>query len=239
LAQRTLLDVRSSAAIPDGVSAAVAVSAPVNAVTAHLALHHRAHLTRGEWVLVHGAAGGVGSAAVQLARAAGARVIAVARGPDRLELIRKLGADEIIDEDSDIAKTVLSVTAGHGVDVVIDTVGGDAFTASRRCVAFEGRIVVVGFTSGKIPQLAVNHVVLKTCSVLGVNNGEFQRRRPDVTRRTLTDVLDLCARGLFQPHIHREFDFHDASAALADVAAGKVPGKAVVHITRELAPATL
>jgi NADPH2:quinone reductase len=228
LAQRSLLHVDSAAAIPADVSPSTAVALPVNGVTAHLALHHRAHVRPGEWVLVHGAAGGIGTAALQLARAAGARVIAVAAGSDRLDLVGRLGADVVIDEQEDIVSAVKHATAGRGADVVIDPVGGDAFDASRRCIAFEGRIVVVGFTSGRIPDLSVNHLILKTFSVLGVNNGAYQKREPNVPRRALIALLELCATGSYHPHIHREYEFSDAAAALADVAAGRVPGKAVV-----------
>jgi NADPH:quinone reductase len=230
LAQRSLLHLDSAAAIPAGVSPSTAVTLPVNGVTAHLALHHRARVRPGEWVLVHGASGGVGTAALQLARTAGARVIAVARGTDRLDLAARLGADVVIDEQDDVVSAVKHATGGSGADVVIDTVGGDSFDASRRCIAFEGRIVVVGFTSGRIPDLPVNHLILKTFSVLGVNNGAYQQRQPDVPRRALTALLELCSAGRYRPHIHREFGFAEAAAALADVAAGHVPGKAVVRM---------
>jgi len=154
--------------------------------TGHVALHHRAHLEPGETLLVHAGAGGVGTAAIQLGLAAGARVFATAGGPDKVAVCKRLGADLAIDYRSDdFVEAVKAATGGRGADVIYDPVGGDTFDRSRKCIAFEGRILVIGFTSGRIADAPTNHVLVKNYSVVGVHWGLYRKvQRPGSTRRS-------------------------------------------------------
>ncbi|MEM9491758.1 MAG: NADPH:quinone oxidoreductase family protein, partial [Myxococcota bacterium] len=149
--QRMAVPDRSCFAIPDAMSAVHAAALTITYQTGYFALHHRARLTEGETVLVHGGAGGVGTAAIQLARAAGARIIATAGSDSKLDICRQCGADEVINyRDDDFVREVKTMTGGRGADVIIDPVGGEVFDQSTRCIAFGGRIVVIGFASGRI-----------------------------------------------------------------------------------------
>ncbi|HJQ30136.1 MAG TPA: NADPH:quinone oxidoreductase family protein, partial [Rubrobacter sp.] len=164
-AEEVAVPVSSVFPIPESVPFEKAAALPITYQTAHVALHHRAQLKAGETVLVHAGAGGVGSAAIQLAKAAGARVIATAGGPEKVEICRKLGAEIVVDyRKENFIEIVKEATEGHGADVVFDPVGGDVFDGSRRCVAFEGRILVIGFTGGRIADAPTNHVLVKNYS---------------------------------------------------------------------------
>src|SRR6202042_1592665 len=148
--------------------------------TGWFGLHRRARLAPGETLLVHAAAGGVGSGAVQLGKAAGARVIGVVGGAQKAETARALGADVVVDRlTQDFVEVVKEVTGGRGADVVYDSVGGEAYTRSTKCIAFEGRIVVVGFTSGTIPTATLNHALVKNYSILGLHWGLYERLDPE------------------------------------------------------------
>jgi NADPH2:quinone reductase len=200
-------------------------------VTAHLALHRRAALQPGETVLVQGGAGGVGSAAVQLAVAHGARVIATAVDDERTAACRWLGADIVVNPLVGVLHdVVMDATSGRGVDVVIDPVGGDAFDESRRCVAFEGRLVVVGFVAGRIAELRTNALVLRNFTVMGVNNGLYMATRPDVHRDARSELLRLADEGRIEPLVAGRWPFVDAPAALERLAAGQLIGKALVDV---------
>jgi NADPH:quinone reductase len=231
LAEQVPVLIGDTVAVPDGVSSDVAASIPVNYVTAYLALHTRARLAPGETVLVQGGAGGVGSAAVQLALARGARVIATAVDEPRAEACRKLGAELVLNpRHEDVVSAVLGHTSGRGVDVAIDPVGGDAFDQCRRTMAFEGRLVVVGFAGGGIATLKTNHPVLRNYEVLGVNNSLYLRQRPDVHRAVRKALLGLAAAGQITPLIHGVWPFRDAPGALGALADGIVIGKALVRL---------
>jgi NADPH:quinone reductase len=161
--------------------------------TGWFGLHRRANLAAGETLLVHAAAGGVGSGAIQLGKAAGARVIGVAGGPEKAAVARQLGADVVVDRYAeDFVAVVKEVTGGRGADVVYDPVGGEAFQKSTKCIAFEGRILIVGFASGVIPSAALNHALVKNYSILGLHWGLYDRLiRPLITERLpLADVPD-------------------------------------------------
>jgi NADPH2:quinone reductase len=216
--------------IPEELTAAAAVALPANYYTAYTAMHVRAGLRPDDIVLVHGGAGGVGTAAIQLARAAGARVLATDRGDDRLALCRDLGAELAVDPDvDDFAEAVKSHTAGHGADLVVDTVGGDVFDRTRRCIAFEGRVVVVGFISGRIPELPVNHLILRNFSVIGVDASAYGAKRRDVHNATYQSLIELALAGSIEPVIS-VFGFEQAQEALTKLGEGQILGKAVIQL---------
>ena len=190
------------------VKAAALIS---NYTTTYYALHDRAHLQQGEWLLVHAGAGGVGSAAIQLGLAAGARVIATAGGLDKVDACRRLGAEAVIDYDAggDLVEEIRTITGGAGVDVVYDPVGGDVFDQSRRTVGWNGRYLVIGFTSGRIPDVPANHVLLKNYSVVGVHWGAAVAREPSAMPRTYAKLLELYAAGAIDPLIFQRWAVAD------------------------------
>ncbi|WP_460460609.1 NADPH:quinone oxidoreductase family protein [Angustibacter peucedani] len=201
--------------------------------TGWFGLHRRARLQAGETLLVHAAAGGVGSAAVQLGKSAGARVVAVVGGPAKVEVARGLGADEVVDrhEAGDVPGLVAAlkdVLGPGGADVVYDPVGGDAFAASTKVVAFEGRVVVVGFTSGQVPQAATNHALVKNYGVLGLHWGMYQERAPQLVRQAQEEVDALVAAGLVRPLVSERVGVDDVPEALGRLASGATTGRVVV-----------
>ena len=214
----------------DGMSPPEAAALPVAYQTGWFGLHHRAHLQHGETLLVHAAAGGVGSAAVQLGKAAGARVIATAGGPDKVEVCRKLGADVVVDyRHENFVEVVREVTGGRGADVIYDPVGGDIFDQSRRCLAWEGRLLVIGFTSGRIPDVPANHVLLKNYSVVGLHWGQYLRRDPELVAHAHAELLDLWRAGKLAPLVSAEYPMEEAPAALERLASRATWGKVVLR----------
>jgi NADPH:quinone reductase len=191
--------------LPEEFDFAEGASFFVASLTAYHALVERAQLQAGETLLVHGAAGGVGLAAVELGKLVGARVIATASSAAKLAVARGRGADDLIDYASeDFVAAVRRITDDRGVDVVFDPVGGAVLTQSLRAVAWGGRVLVVGFASGTIPELAANRILLKGCSVMGVRAGEEGRQDPPRGRAALAALLAYAARGHLRPHIsHR------------------------------------
>lgn len=231
LAERVTVLVEDTVAVPEEVSSEIAASVPVNYVTAYLALHTRAGIKPGDTVLVQGGAGGVGSAAVQLAVAHGAEVLATAVDERRAEVCEKLGATLVMNPlKEDVVAAVMDHTGSRGVDIAVDPVGGDAFDQCRRTMAFEGRLVVVGFAAGAIPTLKTNHPILRNYSVLGVNNSLYLRHRPDIHRAVRNRLLELAAVGKVDPIIYRVWPFKEAPEALGELADGLVIGKALVRI---------
>ena len=197
--------------------------------TAWCGLVHRAALRRGETLLVHGAAGGVGLAAVQLAKALGARVVATAGSPEKLEVARVSGADVLVNyRTEDWVERVKKETDGRGADVVYDPVGGDVFDGSTRCIAFEGRLLVIGFTSGRIADVATNRVLLKNISIVGVHWGLYSERDPVIVRRWMVELLKLAEAGQLRPVISATFPLRDAARALAAIASRESYGKVVL-----------
>lgn len=214
--------------IPEGADAAVWAGLTITYQTGWVALHTRAHVQPGEWVLVHAGAGGTGSAAIQLARAAGARVIATAGGPEKVELCRQLGAEAAFDNRTeDWLAGVKAVTDGHGADVIYDSVGGDVFDRSTKCIAFEGRILVIGFTSGRIPQAAANHVLVKNYSVVGVHWGYYHLMRPEVPQAAHAALVSLLESGDIAPLISARVALEQVPQALDSIANRKAHGKIV------------
>jgi len=215
--------------IPDALPFDQAAALFVVYQTGYSALVRRAALQPGEWLLVHGAAGGVGLAAVQLGKALGARVIATAGTPEKLEVARQSGADVLIDyRAEDWVEAVKAVTGGEGADVIYDPVGGDIFDGSTRCLAFEGRLLTIGFAGGRIPTLAINRVLLKNISVVGVHWGYYQRRGSPLVEQWMEALLKLYAEGRIRPVIYRAYPLSAAAAALRALAARESYGKVVL-----------
>jgi len=199
--------------------------------TAWFGLHRRANLRPGETLLVHAGAGGVGSAAIQLGKAAGATVIATAGSDEKTAVCLKLGADHAINyKTQDFAEEVKGMTGGRGADVIFDPVGGDVYDRSTKCIAFEGRIVIVGFTSGRIPQAAANHVLVKNYSVVGLHWGLYSRRAPELLPAANAALMDLYVSGKIKPLISARVPLVEAPKALAMVAGGKSTGKVILTV---------
>ena len=222
-------------AAPPELDDAEASALYVGYQTGWFGLHRRARLQRGETVVVHAAAGGVGSAAVQLGRAAEARVVAVVGGAAKGDVARALGADEVVDRHacSDVAGLVTALKAAcgpRGADVVYDPVGGDAFAASTKVVAFEGRIVVVGFTSGTIPQAATNHLLVKNYGVLGLHWGAYQSAAPQLVRNAQREIQGLVRSGSVRPLVSERVGLQDVPQALQRLASGRTTGRVVVRV---------
>lgn len=198
--------------------------------TAHVALVVRGGLCAGETLLVHGAAGGVGLAAVELGHALGANVIAMATGAHKLAILKARGADQVFDyADGAFREKVKAVTAGRGVDVVYDPVGGDVFDESLRCMAPFGRMLVIGFASGRIPQAAVNHVLIKQISIVGVRAGEYGRQNPAGGAEVDLALAAWAASGRLVPHVHAVFPFSGIVDAFDAIRARQVIGRVVIQ----------
>ncbi|WP_344312444.1 NADPH:quinone oxidoreductase family protein [Agromyces terreus] len=200
--------------------------------TAWFGLHRRANLQAGETLLVHAAAGGVGTAAVQLGVAAGARVIAVVGSAAKAETARAAGAETVIvrADTPDFAAVVNDLTNGRGADVVFDPVGGDSFTRTTKCIAFEGRIVVVGFASGEIPPVRANHALVKNYSVLGLHWALYQQTRPELVREAHAELVRLADAGAISPVAGGVVDFEAAPDAIRELAGGATVGRLVVRV---------
>jgi len=215
--------------IPDHMDFVTAAAFPVAYGTAHFALSRRATLKPGETLLVLGAAGGVGLAAIEVGKLLGARVIAAASSAEKLSIARAHGADETVNYAANsLRDEVRALTDGNGVDVVFDPVGGEAFAQSVRCIGWEGRILVIGFASGDIPNVAANMILVKNFSVTGVVFGEHSWRYPDDTRRRLTELLAAYSKGHLKPQVMRTYGLAEAQTALADMASRRVIGKLVL-----------
>ncbi len=215
--------------IPDDFPMSDAVTLPVIFPTAHVALKDRAGLKAGETVLVHAGAGGVGSAAIQLARHWGARVIATAAGAEKLAICRTLGADETIDYAAEpIVERVREITAGKGVDVVIDPVGGKVAVDSLRCLAWGGRLVIVGFAGGAIADLPSNRLLLKNAAAMGVFWGEYRRHHSERVPEIFAELFELRRQGAIAPLVRDVFPLAEAPRALAALAGRQTVGKVVL-----------
>lgn len=217
--------------VPPSMDDVTAAGFHVTYQTGYVALHTRARLQAGETLLVHAGAGGTGSAAIELGKAAGARVIATAGGPEKVEICRSLGADLALDSRAgDFVPAVLEATDGRGADVVFDPVGGDVFDRSRRCVAFEGRILVIGFAGGRIPEAPANHLLVKNYSVVGVHWALYEEHRPEVIRRAHDDLVALHAAGRIRPGAARVIGLDEVPAALGALARRATVGKVVARV---------
>jgi NADPH:quinone reductase len=233
LAELAVLPLDGAFPVPAEMPAAEAAGLLITYQTAYVGLHRRANLQPGETLLVHAGAGGVGSAAIQVGLAAGATVIATAGGERKVATCRELGAHEVIDYSAeDVAGRVRELTGGRGADVIWDPVGGDVFDASRRCIAFEGRLVVVGFTSGRIPEVPAGHVLVKNYSVVGLHWGLYRRQDPRVVLAAHESLTRLYAEGKIRPLVSERVPMADAAGALTRLAGRATVGKVVVEPQR-------
>lgn len=219
--------------IPDKMDFVAAAGFPITYGTSHVALTYRAHLKAGEWLLVLGAAGGVGLTAIEIGKALGARVIAAAGGAEKLGVAKEHGADALIDySGEDIRERVKAITGGHGADVIYDAVGGDAFDASLRSVAWEGRILIIGFASGRIPQIPANIALVKNVDIIGFYWGSYQLHKPDVPRESFKQLFNMFEEGKLKPHVSASLELKDAASALELLKQRKSTGKVVLTMGR-------
>lgn len=215
--------------LPDDMDFDAAAGFAIVYGTAYGALDWRARLAAGETLLVLGAAGGVGLTAVEVGKAMGARVIAAAGGDEKLALARAHGADEAIDyRAEDLRVRVKELTDGRGCDVIYDPVGGAAFDASLRCVAWEGRIVVIGFASGRVPQVPANLLLVKNCAAIGFYWGSYRRKDPARLRAAFETLFEWYGEGRLTPHVSQRFPLDEAPAALAALKGRTATGKIVL-----------
>ncbi|MDQ1632448.1 MAG: NADPH:quinone reductase, partial [Frankiaceae bacterium] len=215
--------------LPDSVSFEAGAGLAMNYLTMHFALVRRGALRSGETVLVHGAAGGIGTAAVQLAKALGARVIAVTSSDAKADIARRAGADEVVSSDG-FRAAVKELTGGKGVDVIVDPVGGDRMTDSLRSLGREGRLLVIGFTEGAIPEVKVNRLLLNNISVVGVGWGAFWMPQPDYLQEQWADLAPHIASGALNPVIGATYPLEEVAQAVASLEERQALGKIVLVI---------
>mgnify|MGYP001383309579 CR=1 FL=1 len=202
----------------------------VYGTSAH-ALIQRGKLKKGETLLVHGAAGGVGLAAVEIGKALGAKVIATASTDEKCQVAKDHGADETINySNGEFKDTVKSMTKGKGADVIYDPVGGDVFDQSLRCIAWEGRLLVIGFTSGRIPSAPANLALLKSCDIVGVFWGAFVERTPQENLENFQKIYNWINQGYIKPKISMKVSLNNTIEAMQAIADRKIIGKAIVKI---------
>jgi NADPH2:quinone reductase len=229
LAETVATDAHMVFPLPDNVPFDKAAALPLNYLTVHFALTRRARLTSGETVLVQGAAGGIGSVACQLAATYGARVIAVVSTSEKGEFARRAGAHEVVPADG-FRDEVKRITEGHGVDLVVDPVGGDRFTESLRSLAPEGRLLVIGFAGGEIPTVKVNRLLLTNTSVMGVGSNEFWTERPDYPRQQWQELVPMLEAGRLDSLIGPIFALDDAGEAIRTLDERRATGKVLVRV---------
>jgi NADPH2:quinone reductase len=214
---------------PEGFSFAQAAGFGAAYLTAYVSLVRRAEAREGEWVLVHGAAGGVGLACVDLAKLLGCRVIAASASDAKLAIVAaEYAPDATVNVSGGFRERVKELTGGRGADVIYDPVGGDVFDESVRCIAFNGRLLVIGFTSGRIPTISVNMPLIKGFSVMGVRAGEYGRQFPERGRENSAAIWKMAGEGKLKPRVHAEYALSDWRAAFDSLAERTVVGKAVI-----------
>ncbi|WP_282700040.1 NADPH:quinone oxidoreductase family protein [Streptomyces sp. CC219B] len=228
-AEYAVADAAALLSAPDSLDDAEAAALHIGYQTGWFGLHRRARLEAGETLLVHAAAGGVGSAAVQLGKAAGATVIGVVGGAEKAAVARELGCDVVVDRRTeDVVTAVKEATGGRGADVIYDPVGGEAYTQSTKVVAFEGRIVVVGFAGGVIPSPGLNHALVKNYSILGLHWGLYNTKNPKLVQHCHEQLTELAARGAIKPLVSERVPLGGAAAAVQKVADGLSTGRIAV-----------
>ena len=229
-ASHAILEDRSVAPIPDNLGYAEGSALPIVYPTAHACLRDAGRLQPGETVLVHAGAGGVGLAGIQLAKVWGAgRIIATAGSADKLAVCKAHGADEAYDYGSEAwVDQVKQTTGGKGADIIIDMVGGNIAESSLRLLAWRGRLIIVGFAGGTIPNLPANRLLLKSASAIGVFWGETVKREPETARAVFADLFDLLAQGKIKPVISHRYKLSEAPQAMLDLAGRKTHGKVVL-----------
>jgi NADPH:quinone reductase len=216
-------------ALPDNLSFEQGAAIPMNYLTAQFALKERGGIREGETVLVHGAAGGVGTASLQVAKGYGARTIAVVSTDEKAEVAKRAGADEVVLTDGFLA-SVKELTDGHGVDLVLDVVGGDLFTDSLRSLAPQGRLLVVGFAGGTIPEVKVNRLLLNNVDVRGVGWGAYAMVRPGFMAEQWRELEPMMSAGVIDPPIDSAYELEDFGRALTEMEARRTLGKMVVRV---------
>ncbi|EXI89347.1 MAG: Quinone oxidoreductase 1 [Candidatus Accumulibacter regalis] len=228
-AEQVVADANRCLQIPAEMSWEHAAAFPVVFGTSHIALWRRARLQSGETLVVHGASGGVGLTAVAIGKQLGATVIATASSPEKLALAAAHGADHLLDSScEDVRERIRELTAGRGADVVYDPVGGELFTASLRSMALEGRILVIGFAGGGVPQIPANHLLVKNVDVIGVNWPAYAELNPRVMTESLQTLVRWYVEGAIKPHVSASYPLEEALAALDQVVTRKSTGKVVI-----------
>jgi NADPH:quinone reductase len=215
--------------VPDRMSFAEAAAMIVIYQTSYFALNSRTVVKPGEWLLVHAGAGGVGLSAVQIGKAAGARVIATAGSTEKLDVCLSQGAEHALDyRDDGWVEQVKTITGGRGADVIYDPVGGDVFDLSTKCIAPEGRLLVIGFASGRIPSIAANRILLKNISVIGVYWGGYLEHHPQFMKEAQAELFAMYEAGKIKPVVSETYPLTDAVTALRALAGRKTYGKVVL-----------
>ena len=204
---------------------------PLNYGTTYHALKQRGQLQAGETLLVTGAGGGVGTTAIEIGKAMGARVIAAASTDEKLEIAKNLGADEVINySDGELKEKVKALTDGLGADVIYDPIGGDIFMQCMRCINWKGRVLVIGFASGPIPEVPTNLALLKGCSIVGVFWGRFTGAEPEENSQNFDELFALHAEGKLKPQITKSYSLGDAAEAISSLENRKATGKVVIEM---------
>jgi NADPH:quinone reductase len=228
-AEYAVLPAASLSRVPENMDFDAAAAYPAAYLTAYVALVRRADLQPGETLLVHGASGGVGMAAVDVGKLLGATVIATSASDAKLDEVVAYGADYAINVTQGFRDKVKTLTGGRGADVIFDPVGGDVFDESVRCIAFDGRLLVVGFTSGRIPEVKVNMPLIKGFSVVGVRAGEYGRRFPERGKENMEAIWTWAAEGKTRPRIHAELPLDEWREAYRLLTDREVVGKVVIR----------
>lgn len=229
MAEFSLAEADRTFAMPAGMSFPEAAAMPIVYHTSYFALRHRAAIRSSEWLLVHAGASGVGMSAIQIGRALGAQVIATAGNPEKLEFCLSQGSLHALDyRSASWVDQVKEITGGRGADVIYDPVGGDIFDLSTKCIAPEGRLLVIGFASGRIPAIQANRILLKNISIVGVLWGGYAQSRPEYLAEAQNALVELYAAGQIRPVVSRSYPLDQAPAALRDLADRKVMGKSVL-----------
>jgi NADPH2:quinone reductase len=231
-AEFAVADAASLQPMPQALSLAEAAAYPSAYLTAYVSLVRRARLQAGETVLVHGASGGTGLATVDLAKILGARVIATSASEAKLGALAAYGAEHLINVTGGFAGEVKALTDGRGADVIYDPVGGDVFDESTRCIAFDGRLLVVGFTSGRFATARTNHALIKGYSIVGVRAGEYGRHFPERGRENRQAIWELADSGRLRPRVHAELPLKEALAGFQMLRDREVIGKVVIRMDK-------
>ena len=234
-AEQVTADAQRTFLLPDDIEMSTAVAMGLVYQTAYIALTERAALRAGETVLVTGASGGIGLASVQLAKAFGATVLAATSDPTKFDAVRYAGADHVIDLsmaplNDKLRDQVYAVTGGKGVNVVLDVVGGQAFDASLRSLAFGGRIVVLGFTSAEIPNIKSNYLLLKNIAAVGMTINGYFAKQPEIVNAAQVEIINLWRQGKIRPNIHAELSLHEFANAFEMLENREVVGKVVLSL---------
>jgi NADPH2:quinone reductase len=228
-AEQVIADSTRCVAMPPSMSREHGAAFPVVFGTSHVALWHRARLRAGETLVVHGASGGVGLTAVAIGKKLGATVIATARGAAKLKVAGEHGADHLVDTGrEDVRSRIKALTDGRGADVIYDPVGGDLFTASLRSIAFEGRLLIIGFASGDVPQIPANHLLVKNVDVIGLNWPAYVDANPQLVTTSFRTLIQWFLDGSIKPHVSATYPLARAAEALDQLVGRKSTGKIVI-----------